>query len=90
MITAVKNKDLLEVLAERPSVFSDLKPQDLDDEQTKRFDRVMRNYEGLSQLDKDIFYLAIVKGVTKTANLMQCSTSLIFKKMKRIRKELGI
>lgn len=90
MIRAVKNNELLTELGERQSVFENLKPSDLDDEQLLQYDNFMIKYNKLPQLDKDIFYLATVKGVTKTANLMQCSTSLIFKKMQKIRKELGI
>lgn len=90
MIRAVKNKELLEVLAERPSVMEYMKPNDLDDEQLQHYNSVMIKYDNLNQLDKDIFYLAIVVGVKRTAELMQCSASLIFKKMQRIKKELGI
>ena len=90
MIRAVKNKELLEVLAERPSVMKYMKPNDLDDEQLQHYNSVMIKYDNLCQLDKDIFYLAIVVGVKRTAELMQCSASLIFKKIKRIKKEIGI
>ena len=90
MIRAVKNKELLAVLSERPSVMEYMKPNDMDDEQLEHYNMVIKKYENLNQLDKDIFYLAIVVGVRRTAELMQCSASLIFKKMKRIKKELGV
>lgn len=90
MITAIRNEELLQVLKDRPEVFSDLKDSSWDDEQLAHYNKVMSNYMNLSQLDKDIWYLYNVVGYTKTANLMQCSKSYILKKHRKIKELLGI
>lgn len=84
MMKVIKNEELLAVLKERPDVLSDLEDDDWDDTQLSSFQRWKTRYESLSQLDKDIWYCVTLLGWIKTAELMQCSKSLLYKKMKKI------
>lgn len=84
MMRTIKNAELLEILKERPDVLSDLEGDDWDDTQLSSFQRWKARYESLSQLDKDIWYCVTILGWIKTAELMQCSKSLLYKKMKKI------
>ena len=80
----------MKILSDRPSIMQDLIDyNDLDDDQIRQYNKWLHWYNHLSQFDRDIFYLYTI-GYTgyDIANLYDCSQSLIYSKLKRIKNTL--
>ena len=88
--TTTQNEKLMKILSDRPSIMQDLIDyNDLDDEQIRQYNKWLHWYNHLSQFDRDIFYLYTI-GYTgyDIAKLYDCSQSLIYSKLKRIKSTL--
>lgn len=83
------NDKILSVLKDRENVMNNISyNQNWDDEKLSQFNLFKKKYNELSFLERDIWYLVTLQGVTKTAKMMEVSRSFINKKMKIIREKL--
>lgn len=84
MIKKVNNVELLALLNDREAVFEGC-VGNWDDEQLSQFLAFKGKYNSLTQLQKDIYYLYLIIGSKKTAELMQVSQRFINYKVKEIK-----
>lgn len=88
--TTYNNKELLTILHDRKDVLNTfLEGKDLDDTQLNLLSRFKSWHAGLSQLDKDIFYLITQYKVSKVARLLDCSTGFVYQKKKELTSQLN-
>lgn len=85
MIRQINNEELLSYLKERDEVFEQLEYQtEWDDISLAHYNSFKKSYNSLTQLEKDIWYLAKTIGTRRTAELMQVSQRYIRGKLKVI------
>lgn len=87
MIRTIKNDELLRLISQRDAIFQGIELEEhFDDERLEKWREFKVNYEKLTPMQKDIWYLHTIIGTGKTAALMQVSKRFIQLKMKEIKK----
>lgn len=87
MIRTIENDELLRLLSQRDAIFQGIELEEhFDDERLKKWREFRVNYEKLTPMQKDIWYLHSIIGTSKTATLMQVSKRFIQLKMREVKK----